>query len=393
MIPISQIDSNLSIYKNQNVIVWGAGVQGLEIFELLQAFKIKVSYFCDNDTSKWGTTFQDIPVISPAQLLEQDNFLVQLALSAKFEKEVLLQLEELSIVSFLSTHECKSQLINYLKLNALKKNPKLSPEIISTTKISDAYLINSQKQMHLSLWKEPETFPIFVCMVQKTGDTTMLKTFEYNNVPTLQTHYSHWFKKEYLGDLGEKRVRIITALRDPISRDLSHLYQHFSIYNGFNCFFDVNNDTLDDFVTLYSSNDAQVYFDKFVKGFNFSHTFHWFSEFSANTVDLLKHPFDKEKGFSIIQEGNYDIFFYQLEKLNHIVPNLSEWVGVPFETLKNANLASEKWISNSYNMAKEKIKLTQEYVDSCYADPYVQHCYSSEDIERFKENWSKNIAD
>ncbi len=53
MIPISQIDSELSIYKENTVVIWGAGLYGKKIFELLSSFHVKVSAFCDTNENKW----------------------------------------------------------------------------------------------------------------------------------------------------------------------------------------------------------------------------------------------------------------------------------------------------------------------------------------------------
>ncbi len=40
---------------------------------------------------------------------------------------------------------------------------------------------------------------------------------------------------------------------------------------------------------------------------------------------------------------------------------------------------------------QQELKFSQEFFDACYNDPYVQHCYSTADIEKFKDRWRKNI--
>lgn len=106
----------------------------------------------------------------------------------------------------------------------------------------------------------------------------------------------------------------------------------------------------------------------------------------------MSYPFDKEKGYTIIKEGNIEVFVYQLEKLNDVFLELSDWVGVPFEKMVNANKAEDKWVGESYKQACKEIEITQEYFDRCYNEPYVKHFYSDEDIEKFKERWRSHIV-
>lgn len=68
MIPISQIDPELSIYKENTVVIWGAGKFGREILRLLQNFSVEVSYFCDSNPKLWKTEVEGIPVILPQEV-------------------------------------------------------------------------------------------------------------------------------------------------------------------------------------------------------------------------------------------------------------------------------------------------------------------------------------
>lgn len=114
--------------------------------------------------------------------------------------------------------------------------------------------------------------------------------------------------------------------------------------------------------------------------------------FNSNIINLYNHSFNTEQGYDIIKEGNIEVFVYQLEKLNDIAPQMSDWIGqTSFDEWINGNEASGKWINDFYKQAQKEIKFSQEFFDSCYNAEWVQHFYSQEDIEKFKERWRPHI--
>lgn len=401
MIPISQIDPELSIYKEHQVVIWGAGARGKTILSLFQDFNIVPVFFCDNDAKKWGTDYLGVPVISPQELVEkynlqQEKILVQTALLPAYEVAVQEQLKSSGITPVICYEECFQMLQYYIKCERVKETPELFALERITPNMTNA-ISGQNVQKHTILnWDD---LGIFVCMYGKTGDNTLFKTFDQHSIPFVGSHFPKYFNQDYFPG---KTVRIVTAIREPISRTISGMYQGLSNLSQ------TSATIFEDFLPK-KSNDAQDYLTSlasqtsYKKRYNMFHqqpyeseapltqAILWFDSFKEHIVDLLAHPFDQEAGYSIIKEGRYDIFVYQLERLNDIIPQLSEWVGVPFDKLENANEASSKWIANSYKQAQKELKFSQEYFDLCYNDPYIQHFYSQEDIAKFKEKWRKNI--
>lgn len=400
MIPISKIDTKLSIYKENTVVIFGAGIFGRKIWRYLQNLGIEVAYFCDNSPERQKETMFGISVISPETLGKIHNeeakggksVLVQVAMMAENEESVLCQLKEMGITNIIVTEEALQMLDYYGKCDNLRKYP----ELLELSQKAPYGKYFSERAVdtrdYLLMYQEKKMF--FVCMVGKTGDVTVENTLIKNNIACQQTHVPAFINRKYISE--KTKVKIVVGIREPIGRAISNRYQWISSISE----------------QLYSEkmNDAQWVFDQELKNpgeflYHFSRGLMepmkdcpqtteleaWFSGFGENVVDVLKYPFDKKAGYTIIQEGNIDIFFYQLERLNDIIPQFSDWVGVPFETLENGNVASGKWIAESYKKAQKELKFSKEYFEDCYNDPYVQHCYSPEDIEKFKERWRKNI--
>lgn len=265
--------------------------------------------------------------------------------------------------------------------------------------------------------------PIIICSPPKTADITLNHTFdEINNEKDFRidyvnlSHKSRIIQKKWCeSKLGT--LKIITGIREPISQNISRFYQDVSTGMDVSnwIFGELENCStvkkkklcLCEMEYLFTNNmeDLQVLWEAYIERFIYSDDSNkklsvepktvqnFLEEFSENILDLTQYPFDKEKGYSIIKEGNTEVFVYQLEKLDLVIAELSEWIGVPFYKLKNGNLASDKWIGNSYKQAQKEITFTKEYFDRCYDEIYVKHFYSEKDIEKFKDKWRLHIID
>lgn len=412
MIPISKIDADLSIYKGKTIILWGTGLFGNKILTILRKFSIEPDFICDNNPLKWGTTFRGVLVISPeelerkfqASLKQQDTppFLLQLSLEGTNQEAVREQVESVGFPEIISCGECWQMLVYYLKCQRFTASPEL---LEHQNSIWTEYQGVNQQAMYEYFLLHWEELGVFICMPGKTGDITLMTTFEKNDIPFGQSLFPWRLNQNHLKN---KKIKIITAVRDPIARDISALYQ---------CITYVGEVHLDKQLYWNQTNDAQAFFDRITPSSSLEEVAEnvyqcgniryfdpndkvfrgnletWFTAFKENVVDVLQYPFDQEKGYTIVETENYDIFIYQLEKLNKLLPELSDWAGHAIHSLENANMASDRWIAESYEKAKKELKFSQDYFDTCYSDPYVTHFYSEKEIEGFKNKWKRNIAE
>ncbi len=265
---------------------------------------------------------------------------------------------------------------------------------------------------------------ILICSPTKTADHTLNYTFERlnesakaNNSSDAINYYNIFHRPKVISCIKERNIatiKIITGIREPIAQNLSMYYQAISD-NIFNEKFISGSligktkkeqkavvQKLDNIIG--NENELQNLWECYIQRYAYSECNvehdavdvqcfiqRFIPEYQKNVLDILSYSFDKEKGYTIIKEGNIEIFVYQLEKLNDIVPELSKWVGVSFDKLENGNQASDKWIGSSYKQALKKIEISQEYFDRCYDEPYVKHFYSEADIEKFKVRWRRHI--
>ncbi len=266
---------------------------------------------------------------------------------------------------------------------------------------------------------------IVICSPLKTADHTIINTFNLliedvncinKNVFPLD-YVNVWHAPNRINRMQAEKsfapFKLIVGIREPISQNLSLVFHSLGVNaNLTNLFyrelFESNprpnrNALINKYATLFQNGiDVQAYWDIYTgfytntkqRGYapcRFGLIQDFIPEFTKHVLDIREYPFDQEKGYTIIKDGNTEVFVYQLEKLNNLVPELSDWVGVPFDKLENGNQASDKWIAESYKQAQKEIEITQEYFDKCFNEPYVKHCYSEADIEKFKARWRPHI--
>ncbi len=397
-------------YQNKFVILWGCRLAAQTILKLFQLVHIEIDIFCDNDPNKWGKEFQGKNIVSPQELMERieeekmngRNPLVQMALYPENQPIVKKQLENMGIFDIIYTEDARSGLtVEYIqKLQNMEFSEKEKFEKrMELLHHNVAFLPQKEAFDEIA---QKEELPFIVCQVGKTGDNTIERTLQASNVPvSVLWHKPSSVVKETVQQ-ENKTFKFITAVREPISRDLSHVTHAISQGTFFVMYPELlnNPDFLKD-----SSNLNQIYHSFTEKmlpiKYQYPFTFRdgeqnsfiecFFQEFSEHIIDIRKEKFDTKKGFSIVKEGNVEVFVYQLEKLNHLQKELSDWVGVPITEIASGNKTSIKSIASTYELLKKNVTFSRDYFQACYNDSYVKHCYSPEDIEKFKKKWETRI--
>lgn len=396
MIKISQIDSKLSIYRENIVVIWGTGDKSNGIIDLLEHFQIKVYGVCDYTGEFNSETFRNIKVIKKDELSslykEETN-------EETNEKNVVVQIGDIEIYEENIYNEivnlCGKSNVSVISYEEIKIILNLINELFLYNNSKELYLAVTEMMLNNAPKEELPTYElsdVYIVQPPKTGDYTVKKTLEELGINHIFTHHESYMFKELMEKNPNSKIKILTAVRDPIAQNLSMLYHKIIQYNK--VLFNMIKDK-DGF--LDNGGDVQILFDDYFSKENFNPypdttLGAFFEDLKENLIDLRKYDFDKEKGFSIIKEGNLEIFMYQLEKLDNIVDEISNWIGKEsFSHLINDNIAESKWIGNSYKDAKENIKFSLEYFENSYNNSWVQHFYSENDIKKFKKKWNKSI--
>lgn len=79
--------------KNKEVIIFGAGRNGIFLERLLQSKEKRIICFCDNSESLWNTTIDNVPVMSVVNSVSKYKDAIYVITSVKYKEEMQKQLQ------------------------------------------------------------------------------------------------------------------------------------------------------------------------------------------------------------------------------------------------------------------------------------------------------------
>lgn len=381
MVQISRIDNNLSIYRENTVVLYGSDTKSREMFNMLKINEITATYICnDGFSSKLklpGAEYISFDKVT--ELCKLDNVIVQftdesitIAKSNLPPEKVITYKEAISIIVFID------------KLKDSAESPDITSMYQQYTDLQKAKTIHETKQKILQTQRNPI---VLVLTPPKAGAHTLMKTFAHVGQPFHMLWHSPDF---FIKDECLKKnatYKIIASVREPISRDISSLYQGLECIVASPMIDSLNLHELSPHF-LTDGGDAQLVFDRVFNSTAGKDSIgEFFDLFNQHILDVLAHPFDKEKGYTIIKQGQIEVFVFQLEKMDSLAHELADWLGITIDTFLHENTADGKWTQSSYQHAKTNLKIDHDYFQKCFSYNWVNHFYSDEDIAKFKAKW------
>lgn len=246
--------------------------------------------------------------------------------------------------------------------------------------------------------------PVFIFSVGKVGSSTIANTLRKYGIYEVQPHslrYSrigsyfvipknthqlfirNFYKTLLIRIKGfflklkirfvHRRVKVVTLVRDPISRNISAFFEQFphisnrpmSEYN--------TNELIELFWESCNHDAPLVWFDKEMKPFF--------------GVDVLEYGFDKEHGFAQYSVGKIDVLVLKMEKVSTLSSVMSNYFEVPDFEIVATNRADNKEYAEAYKDFKSNLKISKDYADKFYTSELIRHFYTREEIEGFYRKW------
>ena len=225
---------------------------------------------------------------------------------------------------------------------------------------------------------------ILVYQPGKVGSTSVYHSLVKHNKYVLHTHTlsSLEVKTEELKKLCKKMggIKIITIVRDPIMQMISGMWENF------------------DQTWRYSSSVNFDEIQNYFFGIDFDlYQYEWFN-IELKTVfgvDIFKHPFNKEKGYLLIEEDGMSILLMTMEKMNDLNDVIGKFVGIDDFCLDKKNIGSKKAYRFAYSEYKSRIRFSDKLLnDVYYKHPFVKHFYTDDMIKNFISKWNeKNVME
>lgn len=248
--------------------------------------------------------------------------------------------------------------------------------------------------------------PILVHQMGKVGSSSVVEALTRQGLPVVQLHalnkkslavvqaqyeerglslpaHIHDSQRVWAEFIDQgKSVQVITAVRDPIARNISAFFQNLDIFR-------------EQKKVLKGKSDAaeiEKMIDEFLERYDHNLPLRWFDTQMKEVfgVDVFEYPFPKTLGTQIIREKAVSILILRAETPDRVkVDAIQRFLDIPALTLEPRNVAAEKSYKDYYSAFVQRICLPEEYIERMYESQYAQHFYTSEEIRKFRARWDR----
>lgn len=167
--------------------------------------------------------------------------------------------------------------------------------------------------------------------------------------------------------------KIISLVRNPFSRDLSLFFLETDewlsdVYGRFN--------KMDDGIV----EQTKRFILNIVR--NGDDEFSWFDKqiLEVFGIDIYQYPFDRDKGYTVIQNDRTTILLMKTERMNQLTSVIGDFAGMPNFRLHSSNEGRRKAYRFLYDEVKHRIRFPKEYVDYYLNNEKCGHFYTKEEL-------------
>lgn len=107
-------------------------------------------------------------------------------------------------------------------------------------------------------------------------------------------------------------------------------------------------------------------------------------------LDVYAYRFPHDQGYQIIRTPKIEILILQYEKDEQTKNEaICEFLNLESITMPQLNQSKDKYYADKYQKMRKTVTLSQEYLDLMYQSKYATHFYSSQQIQSFRDRWSR----
>lgn len=413
------------LFRDKTFILYGASSNGRKAYGLLKNFNINIEFFCDGDNKKWGKSICELPIITLEQLkilMKNSNYMI--IISSVKNIEIKDQLKDIGIDENRITTALSVSLGIFYYYNEQESNTN------DNIYFKNLY-INWKKRMRLSIETEVDYITAkaweILCMHNsitifqntKVGSTSIVEGLINAGIVAQHPHtlrYIPWLmdkrKKEIYDYMinyckYNKKTKIITLVREPISRDLSLLFQSikylYCMDNNFtqksnDCFLDRIRKNMEYYINFKESDWSRydridTTFISYQASTHYGCQFDWYDRELKEIfeIDIFKYPFDKDKGYTIIKKENIEVLvmkFEKLKELEHIIADFTDALNFRLPQANNGKLKSYALL---YEEVKNNLIIPKSVINLYYENnPRMDHFYTEQEKQKFLKKWTNN---
>jgi len=182
---------------------------------------------------------------------------------------------------------------------------------------------------------------------------------------------------DVLREAPDRTVRIVSAVRDPLARNVSAFFQNLKFFAGEG--------------THDPATDAERLTEIFLREYQQTIPLGWFDREVAGTlgIDIYSKSFDRERARLQISDGAFDLLILRAEDDDEVKEDaLNDFFAreVPLKLVRT-NIGSNKRYANLYEGFLERLVVPEDLLDTIYESRLVRHFYTDEERTRMREQW------
>lgn len=416
------IINNIDIIIKKRVILYGYGEFGKIIHENLNDIDKEPLCICVTDLKHNTNSSSNTSLLAVSQVKEKydlPDILIIICSYVYFQ-----QMEnEIKKLDFQQADYCTIYAFHTsLNMHYMKFNKGVSDKIRYQLKISEKRFEYYNK---MYIWDEAvrasqRKEPILIFQPGKVGSRSIWRNISDRSVHFHSLVMPYGFKeidRKMVDDniqqlLSKNKIKIITAIREPIARDLSAIFQNSD--NG-RWPFSAMNDHVFWWYGDYGNNDNLIIDENSIleKDIRWEHSlnytyhklmdivvkykmdeFSWFDYEIKKVfgIDVYEYPFDQEAGYTIIRRNNIELLVLKLEKLNQLEVVIADFLEEDHYKLSNINTGREKIYQHAYDGLKQTATIPKHYFEYYYNNnKYFNHFYSDLERRKFISKWKSHM--
>lgn len=213
------------------------------------------------------------------------------------------------------------------------------------------------------------------CGMQRVFRLHKLQPDNYRDDPIGQRVVSMLVRRRFVRD-DSARVRVISPIRDPVSRNVSAFFQN-----------------LHRFVDEPSRACVRDLQQAFIDRYRHDAVANWFETELHRTlgIDVYGHEFDPAVGHARLSQGRIDLLLFKIELPDATITRLlADLLELDSLTLTGANEAATKKGPgyDLYEPFRKTLVLPDELADSIYDSKFAQHFYTPEERAEARARWT-----
>lgn len=411
-----ELIKDIGILLGKQVVLWGAGNHGQRMYVELNMMKPERDIIvCDSSKSKQGVRLGKTRVVLPdslAGLIKMREAVILISVdSMSICYDIIDTIKELGYDQMPIYTKFAYDSSLYLNQSDDRLNPDFKKmyqrqRLLEKEKIIARFNCQIAEDYMIDIWHASiGGGGVLVYQPGKVGSTTLANSLEAFGIRAFHEHILNnkkmesvlykGVRKEFLRDIFQVKRKVITAVREPIARDISLFWQRLgSIVDIAENKFQLDGMSSDLISQYEISLATKTLMPDYLKVLQ--DEFEWFNgELKEVTgIDIYQYPFDRESGYSIIEKGNISLLVLKLEKMSQLEGVIGAFAGIENFKIISGNKAKEKSYSFAYQEFKKKVRIPREYVDHYYkGNIYLDYFYTTEEKHKFLEKWSAHIIE